>query len=234
MNMSHRPPNWVSGALAVFRKDFRLELRNKSVLGTLIVFVLGTLFLVIFATGKEDLGARTEAGLLWIVILFSATLGLGRTFLSEEERGTGIFLRLHTQAIMVYIGKLCYSFLTVLCVNAVSTTGFLLLLSVDIARPGLFILTLFIGTFGLVGATTLLAAIIAQTARGGPLLPMLLFPLLIPLLLSAVEATYLSFASMPSNIDGWSAATGSLVTMISFSGVVIASSILLFDYVWVD
>ncbi len=232
--MSKKQPNWISGAVAVFRKDLRLESRNKSVLGTLIVFVLGTLFLVVFAAGKEELGARTEAGLLWVVILFSATLGLGRTFLSEEERGTGIFLRLHTQGLMVYIGKFCHSFLTVLCVNAVSTSGFLLLLGVDVVRPGLFILTLCLGTLGLVGTTTLLAAIIAQTARGGPVLPMLLFPLSIPLLLSAVEATYFSFASLPPNMDGWSAATGSLITIISFSGVVIASSILLFDYVWLD
>lgn len=223
---------WTAGVSAVLRKDLRLELRNKSVLGTLLIFVLSTLFLVLFATRSESLGPRTKAGLLWVIILFTAALGLGRSFLSEEERGTAIFLRLHTQGIMVYVGKLCYSFLTLLCANAVSAVVFLLLLSVDVKLPGLFIVTIFLGTLGLSGATTLLAAIIARTARGGPLLPVLLFPILIPLLLSAVEATLLSFTGQSFTTDGWSAATGSLVTMVSFSGVVITASILLFDYVW--
>lgn len=232
MSMPNKPASWIAGAKSVFLKDLRLELRNKSVLGTLLIFVLSTLFLVLFATAREDLGPRTKSGLLWVVILFTAALGLGRVFLSEEERGTAIFLRLHTHGGMVYLGKLCYSFLTLLCANAVSSGVFLLLLSVEVTLPRLFILTICLGTLGLAGATTLLAAIISRTARGGPLLPVLLFPLLIPLLLSAVEATHLSFTGRSFTADEWSAAIGSLVTMVSFSGVVITASILLFDYVW--
>ena len=224
----------LRGALAIFRKDFLLEWRNKSILGTLLVFVFSTQFLILFAAGRDDLGGRTEAGLLWVVILFTAALGLGRTFLVEEERGTGAFLRLHIQGIMVYIGKLSYSFLTILGVNMVSSGLFLLLLSIRVEEPLLFVLTLILGTLGLAGATTLLAAIIARTARGGPLLPVLLFPLLIPLLLSAVEATYLSIAAPSFVTNAWDAAIGSLITLISFSGVVITASILLFDYVWED
>ena len=204
-----------------------MEWRDKSILGTLLTFVLSTLFLVLFATGRDDLSTRTEAGLFWIVVLFTAALGLGRTFLSEEERGTSFFLRLHTQGTMVYVGKLCHSFLTLLSANAILAIVFLVLLSVDVLFPGLFIVTLCLGTCGLAGATTILSAIIARTAHGGILLPVLLFPLLIPLLLSAVEATNISFTS-----GGWDVAAGSLVTMVSFSGVVIAASLLLFDYVW--
>lgn len=229
MSTPNNPSGWIAGTLAVLLKDVRLELRNKSVLGTLVIFVLSTLFIVLFAAGREDLSSRAEAGLLWIVILFTAALGLGRTFLSEKERGTTLFLRLHTQGLMVYVGKLCYSFFTLLCANAISVSTFLILLSVEVLLPGLLILTLFLSTLGLAGATTLLAAIIARTTRGGPLLPVLLFPLLIPLLLSAVEATHTSLTS-----DVWTEATGSLIIMVSFSGVVIAASTLLFDYVWED
>lgn len=232
MSTSNKPPNWIAGATAVLLKDLRLELRNKSVLGTLLIFVLSTLFVVLFAAAGADLAPGTKAGLLWIVVLFTAALGLGRAFLSEQERGTAIFLRLHTQPQMVYLGKLCYGFLTLLCANAVSSLVFLLLLNVEVALPGLFVLTICLGTLGLAGAATLLSAIISRTARGGPLLPALLFPILIPLLLSAVEATHLSFTGQSFATDGWNAAIGSLVTMVSFSGVVIAASILLFDYVW--
>lgn len=232
MNPSDKPPHWIGGAWAVLRKDLKLELRNKSIFGTLIIFVLSTLLLVLFAMGQNDLGPKAHAGLLWIIILFTASLGLGRTFLSEQERGTVIFLKLHTQALMVYLGKLLFSFLTILCANSVSSIVFLILVGVEVIQTGLFILTIFLGTLGLAGATTLLAAIISKTARGGSLLPVLLFPLLVPLLLTAVEATTLCFLEQPLIGDPWNAAIEPLVTMISFSGVVIAASILLFDYVW--
>ena len=234
MNLLNRLPDWIVGAVAIFHKELRLELRNRSVLSTLLIFVLGTLFIFLFATRRVDPRPEIQAGLLWVIILFTASLGLGRVFLSEEERGTGIFLRLHTRGVMVYAGKLCYSFLTALSINIISTGLFLLLFNVKIALPGLFILTLFLGTLGLAGTTTLLSAITSRTSRGGPLLPVLLFPLLIPLLLSAVESTYFSFAGQPLVADGGNPTTGSLITMVSFSGVVITASVLLFDYVWND
>ena len=234
MMASRKSSSWANGALAVLRKDLQLELRNKSVLGTLLIFVLSTMFLILVAAGRGDLEPRTEAALLWIVIFFTAALGLGRAFLSEKEQKTRLFLRIHTQPLMVYAGKLCYSFLTILCANVVSACIFLLLLGVEVALPGLFILTLILGTLGLAGATTLLAAIIARTTRSGVLLPVLLFPLLVPLLLAAVESTYFSFVGQSFTEGGWAASLGSLLTITSFSGVVVAASVLLFDYVWQD
>jgi len=232
MKLLNKLPNWITGAIAVLLKDLRLEWRNKSVLGSLMIFVLSTLTIFLFATGREDLGPRVQSALLWIIILFTAALGLGRTFLTEEERGTGIFLRMHTHGAMVYLGKLCFGFLTILFANTIATILFVLFSNISIVLPGLFILTVFLGTIGLVGATTLLSAIISQNRRSGPLLPMLVFPLLIPFLLSAVEVTYFSLAGQPFAGNAWSAAHGSLIVMVSFSGVVIAVSILLFDYVW--
>lgn len=234
MMASRKSSSWTNGAIAVLRKDLQLELRNKSVLGMLLIFVLNTMFLILVTAGRSDLEPRTEAALLWIVILFTAALGLGRAFLSEKEQKTGLFLRIHTQATMVYAGKLCYSFLTILCANAVSACIFLLLLGVEVALPSLFILTLLLGTLGLAGATTLLAAIIARTTRSGILLPVLLFPLLVPLLLAAVESTYFSFVGESFTESGWAASSGSLLIITSFSGVVITASVLLFDYVWQD
>ena len=87
-----------------------------------------------------------------------------------------------------------------------------------------------LGALGLSGTTTLLAAIIARTAQQGPLLPVLLFPLLVPLLLSVVSAT----RNALSTDAGWPASTDELLTLLGFAGVVITASVLLFDYVWND
>lgn len=222
--------NWFHGAWAVFWKDLKLELRSRYAFNLLLMFVLATLLLVFFAIGQEPISPRVEAALLWIVLLFSASIGLGRAFVAEEERGTVLLLQLNTRASMVYAGKLLFNFLLVLGLNAVAVSVFLVLLSVEVIRPGLLLLTLLLGALGLSGATTLLAAIIARTANRGPLLPVLLFPLLIVPLLAGISATR---HALPNGL-GWPASSDELLALTGFAGVVITSSVLLFDYVWND
>jgi heme exporter protein B len=222
--------SWFYGAWAVFSKDVKLELRSRYAINMLLMFVLAALLLVLFAVGREDVSARVQAALLWVVILFSAAVGLGRAFIAEEERGTVLLLQLNTRGSMVYAGKLLFNFLLVLGVNLVAVGAFLLLLNVEARLPGLLLLTLVLGALGLSGATTLLAAIIARSASRGPLLPVLLFPLLVPLLLSVIGATR---NALPAG-GGWPASTDELLTLVGFAGVVISTSVLLFDYVWND
>ena len=209
-------------------KDVRLELRSRHAVNVLLIFVLSALLVVLLAAGGEDIGARMQAALLWIVILFSASLGLGRAFVAEAEQGTALLLRLHVRASMVYAGKLCFNFLLVLAVNSVLLAAFLVLLRITVAAPGLLLITVVLGTLGLAGTTTLLAAIVARSAQRGPLLPMLMFPLLLPVLLSAIDATHRSFTGM------WEGAAGPLITLFAFSGAVITASALLFEHVWID
>lgn len=222
--------DWLAGAWAVFEKDLRLELRSRYAVNLLLMFVLASLALVAFSIGETAVSPQVQGALLWIVILFSAAVGLGRAFVAEEERGTVLLLQLNTVGSMVYAGKLLFNFLLVLGVNLVAVGAFIVLLRVEVTLPLLLVLTLVLGALGLAGATTLLAAIIARTANRGPLLPVLLFPLLVPLLLSVVSATRIAIIGGL----GWSQATDELMTLVGFGGVVITASVLLFDFVWND
>lgn len=220
---------WLTGTWAVFEKDFKLELRSRYAINMLMMFVLAVIALVMIALGRETLSVNVEAALIWIVVLFAASLGLGRSFVSEDERGTMLFLRLNVPASRVYAGKLLYNFVLMLVVEAVALFAFAVLLSLQVIDWGLFVTLLVLGALGLAGATTLLAAIIARAANRGPLLPVLAFPLLIPLLLSAVNASVAALAG-----GGWAEARGDLLTLVGFSGAVISASIVLFDFVWHD
>ena len=232
--MSPGYKRWLQGARAVLHKDLLQEFRRRYVVNTLTIFVLSTLLLVLLAAGRTEINARLHAGLLWIVILFAAALGMGRSFVAEEAQGTVLLLRLHARPSMVYTGKLCFGVLLMLTVNILTALTYIILAGIEVVSPGLFAVSLILGTLGLAGATTMLSAIIARTSRGGPLLPMLLFPLLIPLLLSAVEATENSLVNSSFTGDPWQDSAQSLVAMGSFAGVVITASVLLFDYVWED
>lgn len=220
--------NWLYGTWAVFEKDLRLELRSRYAASTLLMFVLAALLLVLFAIGQSPVSSRVQAALLWVVILFAAALGLGRSFIAEEERGTVLLLQLNSRGSMVYAGKLLFNYLMILTAGLVALGALLLMLGVAVAEPLLLLAVLLLGTLGLAGTTTLLAALIARAANQGPLLPVLLFPLLVPLLLSVVSATR---ESLPNGL-GWAGARDELTTLVGFTGVVITVSVLLFDYVW--
>lgn len=220
---------WFYGAWAVFEKDLKLELRSRYAINMLLMFVLATLMLVLFAIGQEPVSARVQAALLWTVILFSAAIGLGRAFIGEEERGTVLLLQLNTYGSMVYAGKLLFNFVLVLGLNLVAVAALVVMLHVEVIFPGLLLSALVLGALGLSGATTLLAALIARSSKG-PMLPVLLFPVLVPLLLSVVSATR---HALPEGL-GWPEARDELVTLVAFAGTVITASVLLFDYVWQD
>lgn len=221
--------DWFSGAWAVFRKDARIELRSRYAVNALLMFVLAALLLVLFAIGQQPVSERVQSALLWIVILFSASIGLGRSFVAEEEGGTVLLLQLNTRASMVFAGKLLFNLVLVSGMTLVAVVPYLVMLSVPVRAPGLFATTLALGALGLSGATTLLSALIARAARRGPLLPVLLLPLLVPLLVSVVSATRKSILGLR-----WVDAQDELLTLVGFAGSTITAATLLFDYVWTD
>ncbi len=214
----------------MLRKDLRQELRSPLALNAMLVFALATVVLVWFALGARPPAPHVQAALLWTVLLFAAALGLGRVFVQEEERGTLLFLRLHADPAGVYAGKLLFNGLLIFVVGGVACGAFVVVMGVRVAEWGLFLLVFALGAAGLAAATTLLAALIARAAHSGALLPVLLFPLLVPLLLSGVRLTR-------SALDGglgWMGAGDGLVTLAAYPPALVAASVLLFDYVWMD
>ncbi len=225
--------DWLHGAWAVFLKDLRLEVRTRYGINALALFVASSLLLVAFSVGTGQVSERVASALLWIVIVFAAAVGLGRGFVAEEERGTVLLLQLNLRGSMVYAGKLLFNILLVGGMNALAAVGFVLVLGLEVESVGLLAATLGLGALGLAGATTLLSALIARASSQGPLLPVLAFPLLIPLLLTVIRVTKRSLL-LGASAGPWAASLNDLITLGGYAGAVITASVLLFDFVWQD
>ncbi|HUI31125.1 MAG TPA: heme exporter protein CcmB [Candidatus Acidoferrales bacterium] len=220
----------MRGAAAVFTKDLYGELRTRYALNALIMFVVVTLSIVLFSTTGETVSPSLSAGILWIIIFFAAMSGLSRSFVSEEERGTTMTLQLWVKPTSVLLGKLAFNALLIYVLNAMITTAYLLTMpTFTIQSPVIFLLTILIGSFGLASASTFIAAIISKANSKGTLYPVLSFPILLPLLMSVIDATRLSVEGAPV-----ASAADDLKIMISYAVVVTTVSILLFDFVWRD
>jgi len=227
-----RPAGLAASAWAVFRKDLRSELRTRYALNAVLLFAVSTV--VALSLGLGPLSARLNtdlplihAGLLWVAILFAAFTGLARAFVQEEEARTAAALRLAARPTAVYLGKLLFNLVLLLVLVLVTTLLFVVLLRVRVAEPLLLGALLLAGSLGLVAATTLIAAIIARASVKGALFAVLSFPLLVPLLVTAIRGTANAFEGR-----GWVGAAAPLQVLVAYTVALFVASLLLFDSVW--
>ena len=216
-------------ALAICRKDFNSEIRTRYSVNGLVMFIIVVISIIKFSLGEEKLSNELHAGLLWIIIFFANSNGLSRVFVAEEDRGTSFVLKLTANSKAVLLGKLIFNTALSFIINTFVVFLFLVTMNFTINSFGLFILTIALGNFGLSAVMTIIAALISKSSSKGTLYPVLSFPLLLPLMLTAINATWLS-------IEGTDAGQlwGEIQIMVSYSIVIITASFLLFDLVWND
>jgi heme exporter protein B len=220
--------SWAAEALAVFAKEWRCELRTRYALNTLGLFAFTTLVVVSVSLGP--LGVSLAQGtavlpvLLWVILLFSAAVGLPRAFIQEEETQTSTALRLAATPSALFCGKLLYGLTLTIALEALITPVYVAMTSLDVKSPGLLAAVLAAGGFGLAAGSTLVAAIIAQARSKGTLFSVLAFPILLPLLLIAVELSRAAAAGDPGDM--------ALVQLLLYDASVTVAGFMLFPVVW--
>ncbi len=222
--MGIKSSSWVREALAVFLKDLRSELRAKYALNAIVMFAVVTLTAVSFAVGQFAIGNDVRAAFLWIVLFFSAMSGLSRVFVKEEDAGTVNALRLAASSSVVYVGKLLFNVVLLFALAIIVVPLFTVLMGLEVTDWGLFLAVLLLGTAGLAGASTLIAAIIAKASAKGELFAVLSFPILLPLLIAAIAGTR-------NALEG-RGGSGEVQLLASYLIVMVTVSLMLFDFVW--
>lgn len=219
---------WAAEAMAVFAKEWRCELRTRYALNTLGLFAFTTLVVVSVSLGP--LGVSVSQGtavlpvLLWVILLFSAAAGLPRAFVQEEETQTATTLRLAATPSALFCGKLLYGLTLTLALEALITPVYVAMTSLDVKSPGLLAFVLAAGGYGLAAGSTLVAAIIAQARAKGTLFSVLAFPVLLPLLLIAVELSRHAVAGDPTDV--------ALLQLLLYDATVTVAGFMLFPVVW--
>ncbi len=222
----------LQAAWAVFRKDVRSELRTRYALNALVLFAACAIVAVSIGVGplapsrNADL-RLIQSALLWIAILFAAFTGLSRSFVHEEETRTAAALRLAAPPLAVYLGKFLFNLALLVLLDVVTVLLAIALLRLRIGNPGLFAAMVAAGSLGLVSATTLIAAIIARAGVKGALFAVLAFPLLVPLLVVAIQGTDLALGGVQ-----WAQGLAPLQVLLAYTIALFSASILLFAMVW--
>ncbi len=219
---------WLSSAIAVFSKELRSEFRTRYAINALIMFVVTTISMILFAIGREETSLDVLIGMFWVVIFFGSMSGMSRTFVAEEERGTAMVLQLLSPPPAVLLGKLVFNVVLSLCLNGLTLVLYLLFIDgFQIATQMIFCVVFILGSVGLAAASTIIAAIVAKSNVKGTLYPVLAFPIVLPLLMSLIHATQLAGEGA-----FFEEALPDFQVIVSYIVVVIAVSFLVFRYVW--
>ena len=220
-------PSYWRAMLAVLWKDLAAELRSREVLTSMLVFALLVILIFNFALELQPgLQKALISGILWVTFAFAGTLGLNRSMAMEKDRGCldGLLLAPVDRS-AIFFGKALSNLIFMCIVAAIILPLFSLLYNVNLINPGLMLVIL-LGSVGYVVVGTLLSTMAVQTRTRDVMLPILLFPMVIPVLISAIKASsgFLEGLEMVEIIP-W------LNLLIVYDVIFIAVAFMVFDYV---
>ena len=190
-------------AARVAWKDLRVELRSKEIVTTMVFF--GALLVVIysFAFPNDDAAVRRSVpGMRWVAIAFTGTIALGRAFDRERENDTMRALLLApVPRLAVFLGKAVAMAVLVLAVAAVVVPLLALFLNAPLFdSPGELALVVVLGAIGIAIVGSVFAATLLKVRSRDVLLPVILYPLLIPLFVAGTKTTA-SLTAAPANLE---------------------------------
>jgi heme exporter protein B len=179
--------------LIILWKDILSELRTRDIVASVFVFAL--LVVVIFNFALEPGTQNIEVvapGILWTAFAFAGILALNRIFVREKDRGCldGLML-CPVEREIIYVGKMLGSFIFMLAVEVIILPIFCFLLDVPLSTIPQLILVTVLATIGFVAVGTLFSAIAVNTKAREVMLPVLFLPMVMPVIIAAVESSAL-------------------------------------------
>jgi heme exporter protein B len=213
----------------VAEKDLRVELRTRERFASMGAFVVLTAVLFNYAVDRTVIHpGRIAAGLIWMTVVLAGLLGLGRTF--ELEKEDGAFQGLLAAPLpreALYLGKVLSNAVLLGVVTALTVAVFALFYQVQLPGNPLPLMgVLCLGVVGISALGTLFSGITAGTRMGETLLPVLLFPLLVPVVMFGASATASLLNGFPS-----SEVLGSLRILSAFALIALTAGVTLFRFI---
>ena len=218
---------WLSTAWVLVWKDLVQEWRSRDVLTSMFAFAVLSLFIFNYALELSPINrAEIAPGLIWVVMVFAGTLGLNRSFAAEQDQGS-------FEGLMMAVPELSVIYLAKIITNLLMMFGLAILVIPIYSllyNQSMFDLRFFgilmLGAWGYSAAGTLISSMTVQTRMRDLLLPVLLFPLLLPVNMAVVKSgSAIIAASSVPEFQSW------INLLLVYDVIMTVVSILVFEYV---
>jgi heme exporter protein B len=213
---------------ALFRKEFALELRRKTVVSSIGLYLFSLVFIcyITFSLRQNTLNAATWSALVWLTLLFSVVNSVAKSFIGESK-GLTIYLYTVASPQAIIVSKIFYYSLFSIALSFSTYFLFVVFIGNPIQNPWLFTATLLLSSVGFSSSLSLIAAIASKANNSTILMAVLSFPVLISILLMSIRLT-------KNAIDGieLAASYDELLNLFAINCIATALAYLLFPYIW--
>lgn len=218
----------VKEVKSLFYKELILEWRQKYALNGILLYTFSTIFICYLSFNIKNTGIShlTWNALFWIIMLFSATSAIAKSFVQENQnRMLYYYTLVSPQAII--LSKIVYNMLLMWVLSLLAILVFSVVLGYPIHDHGLFFINLMLGSLGLSTTLTMISGIASKAGNNGILMAILSFPVIIPVILMVIKIS-------KNAIDGIDRGESfdEIITLCAINLIVGTLAYLLFPYLW--
>ncbi|WP_456369667.1 heme exporter protein CcmB [Geoglobus sp.] len=209
--------------IEIARKDLKIEFRTKNTINFLFLFAL--LSIMLFSATIEN----PEPALLWVVFIFAGMLGYSRAFLREVETGTLDALRVSpVSPASILFGKILFNAVIMLILEIIIIPVFMAVFEMYPENLTMAMVSITAGNLAFVIVSSSLSVLVIKSRARELLLPILMFPVVFPVILSTVQAFSMSISG---NLEG---IASPLSIILGFSTAILAVGYLTVDYALIE
>jgi heme exporter protein B len=216
----------TNGIIALLRKDLLTEWRMRFALNGILLHVVSSVFLVFLSV--KVLSAPTWNALFWLILLFSSISAVAKGFIGEQK-GRSLYYYTISSPQQMILSKIIFNTLFMLVIACICWIVYTLLLGNMAQHQGYYFLILLLGCIGFSTTFTLLSSIASKSGNGHLLMPVLSFPIIIPLLLVLIKASKKAMDGLDVSLI-----LPDLGVILAINCIVVILSYSLFPYLWKD
>lgn len=207
-------------------KELTLEWRQRHALGSMLLYVLSTVFIVF--TVLKNITPTVWIAIFWIIILFASANATTRSFMQESGSRQLFYYQL-SHSLNFIFAKLIYNFLLLLSIGILTWLSFSFFSKPVVKDFPLFFLTIVLGCMAFSTIYTFISAIANKTPNGSSMMAILSFPLMIPVIMTLLKLSAQS-CRLLQDTGYWK----DIIILLSIDGMLIGLMIFLFPFIWRD
>ena len=213
---------------ALIDKEIRLELRQKYALNGMILYVVSTVYVcyLSFRLKSNQIDKITWNTLFWIILLFTATNAIAKSF-TQERFGRLLYYYTLANPIAIIISKILYNTLLMLVLALVGFGVYAVVMGNPVGDIGMYLLSIILGAIGFASSLTMVAGIASKAENSATLMAILSFPIIIPMLIMLLKIS-------KNALDGLdrSSSMDEVFTLLAIDAIVLVLSVILFPFLW--
>ena len=213
---------------ALIDKEIRLELRQKYALNGMILYVVSTIYVcyLSFRLKSNQIDKITWNTLFWIILLFTATNAIAKSF-TQERFGRLLYYYTLANPVAVIISKILYNTLLMLVLALVGFGIYAVVMGNPVGDIGMYLVSIVLGAIGFASSLTMVAGIASKAENNATLMAILSFPIIIPMLIMLLKIS-------KNALDGLdrSSSMDEILTLLAIDAIVLVLSVILFPYLW--